>query len=83
MVVGLLQVLLANFTASTKPALQSLGDDQRPETSGELATAFTDVTRDREILCKAVTGILILMLKWFRVSRITLSDESDFRRIEI
>ena len=83
MVVALLQLLLANFTASSMPAFQNLGDEQRPETPDELETALTDATREKEILCKAVTGILILMLKWFRVSRTTPSDVSNLRCIKI
>lgn len=70
MVVTLLQLLLANFTASTMPSFRDLDDEPRPDTPEELETAMIDTTREKEILGKAVTGILIVMLKWFRVSRI-------------
>ena len=70
MVVTLLQLLLANFTASTMPSFRDLDDEPRADTPEELETAMIDTTREKEILGKAVTGILILMLKWFRVSRI-------------
>ena len=70
MVVALLQLLLANFTASTMPSFKDLDEESRPDTPEELETAMIDTTRDKEILAKAITGILILMLKWFRVSRI-------------
>jgi hypothetical protein len=70
MVVALLQLLLANFTASTVPTFNEFEEEQRPSTPGELETAMIDIARDKEILGKAITGIIILMLKWFRVSRI-------------
>ena len=69
MVVALLQLLLANFTASTVPSFQDFEEEQRPSTPGELETAMIDTARDKEILGKAITGILIPLLKWFRVSR--------------
>lgn len=69
MVVTLLQLLLANFTASTMPAFRDLDEEPRPDTPEELETAMIDTAREKEILGKAITGILILMLKWFRVSR--------------
>ena len=69
MVVTLLQLLLANFTASTMPAFRDLDEDPAPDTPEEVEIAMVDTTREKEILGKAITGILILMLKWFRVSR--------------
>jgi len=51
------------------PSFRDLDDEPRPDTPEELETAMIDTTRDKEILGKAVTSILILMLKWFRVSR--------------
>ena len=71
MVVTLLQLLLANFTASTMPSFKDLDEDARPDTPEELETVMIDNTREKEILGKSITGILILMLKWFRVSRIS------------
>ena len=69
MVVTLLQLLLANFTAGT---FRDFDDGPAPDTPEEVETAMVDATREKEILGKAITGILILMLKWFRVSRIIL-----------
>lgn len=71
MVVTLLQLLLAHFTASTMPSFLDLEEEQRPDTPEELETAMMDTTREKEIIGKAITGILILLLKWFRVSRTT------------
>ena len=69
MVVTLLQLLLANITASTMPSFRDLEEEQTPDTPEELETAMIDTTREKEILGKAITGIIILLLKWFRVSR--------------
>src|SRR5271155_5298870 len=76
MVVTLLQLLLANFTASTMPSFKDLDEEPSPDTPEELETAMIDTTREKEILGKAVTGIFILMLKWFRVSRIHLQTQN-------
>jgi hypothetical protein len=35
----------------------------------EMESLVLDSNRDKEILAKAITGILILLLKFFRVSR--------------
>ena len=70
MVVALLQLLLANFTASTMPTFSQFDEEQRPDTPEELETAVIDTTREKEILGKAITGTILLLLKWFRVSRI-------------
>ena len=67
MVVTLLQLLLANCSNVTVP-IQEL-DEGAADTPEELETAMVDAAREREILAKSITGILILMLKWFRVSR--------------
>ena len=84
MVVALLQLLLANFTASTMPSFRDLEDEQRPDTPEELETAMIDTTREKEILGKTITGIIILLLKWFRVSRMArLGVRSDGRCVEI
>ena len=74
--VTLLQLLLANFTASTMPSFEDLDEEPSPDTPEELETAMIDTTREKEILGKAVTGIFILMLKWFRVSRIHLQTQN-------
>ena len=76
MVVTLLQLLLANFTASTMPSFKDLDEEPRPDTPEELETAMIDTTREKEILGKAVTGIFIVMLKWFRVSRSHLQTQN-------
>jgi hypothetical protein len=69
MVVTLLQLLLANFTANAMPTFRDLDEGAPPDTPEEVEIAMVDTTREKEILGKAITGILILMLKWFRVSR--------------
>ena len=69
MVVALLQLLLANFTASTMPTFSHLDEEQRPDTPEELETAMIDTTREKEILGKVITGTILLLLKWLRVSR--------------
>jgi Domain of unknown function (DUF3402) len=71
-VVTLLQLLLANFTASSMPSFLDLDEGARSDTPEDVEAALVDATREKEILGKAITGILILMLKWFRVSRIPL-----------
>jgi hypothetical protein len=71
MVVTLLQLLLANFT-STTPAFRDLDDDPAPDTPEEIETVMVGAIREKEILGKAITGIFMLVLKWFRASRITL-----------
>jgi hypothetical protein len=66
------------------PSLQDLEDNARPDTPEEVEHAMTDTSREKEILGKAITGILILMLKWFRASRIaTMSAKSNYRCIKI
>src|SRR5438045_9429709 len=69
MVVTLLQLLLANFTSNAMPTFRDLDQEATPDTPEEVEISMVDATREREILGKAITGILILMLKWFRVSR--------------
>ena len=69
MIVTLLQLLLANITASTMPSFKDLDEEPRADTPEELEIAMIDTTREKEILGKAITGTLILMLKWFRASR--------------
>jgi Domain of unknown function (DUF3402) len=54
------------------PSFQDLDEEPRPDTPEELETTMIDMTREKEILGKSITGILILMLKWFRVSRTLL-----------
>lgn len=52
------------------PTFGDLDEDPAPDTPEEVEIAMVDTTREKEILGKAIMGILILMLKWFRVSRI-------------
>ena len=68
MVVTLLQLLLANFTPNTMPS-KDLDEDSRTEAAEDLETVMIDTNREKEILGKAITGILLVMLKWFRSSR--------------
>jgi len=69
MVVTLLQLILANFTPTTLPAFKE-DDESKPETSEEIQVVLVDLSREKEILGKAIAGILLLMLKWFHASRI-------------
>ena len=48
---------------------KDLDEDSRTEAAEDLETVMIDTNREKEILGKAITGILILMLKWFRSSR--------------
>lgn len=65
------------------PALQ-----RGPETSGPTGRADepepspdeVDAARTREITAKAMTGILVLLLKWLRVSREFGEPEADVCR---
>jgi len=66
MIVTLLQLLLANFTSNTVPSFKDVDEDSRTETAEDLEMV---INREKEILGKAITGILLLMLKWFRCSR--------------
>jgi hypothetical protein len=77
MVVALLQLLLANFTSSAIPLFQEADEEMAPSTPEELETVMIDPARDKEIIGKAITGILILMLKWFRVSRNSSNFQTD------
>lgn len=83
MVVALLQLLLANFTVSNMLPFKDLEEEPRPDTPEELETALIDATREKEIIGKSVTGILLLLLKWFRVSRKIPLFESNARCFEI
>lgn len=68
MVVTLLQLVLANFTPTTLPMYKD-DDESKPETTEELQAVMIDLSREKEILGKAIGGILVLMLKWFHASR--------------
>jgi len=68
-VVALLQLLLANFTQGSLPSFRDLEEDSdEPE---QMEQMIIDSAREKEILGKAITGILLLMLKWFRASRLS------------
>lgn len=56
----------ANGTAAQKPETNGMnGHSNTPATNEEL-----DAMRTQEVLDKAVTGTLMLILKWFKVSHI-------------
>lgn len=46
-----------------------MGGQGQPEQEGEPTPEEIDATRTREITSKAMTAILLLLLKWLRVSR--------------
>jgi hypothetical protein len=70
MVVTLLQLLLANFTPNTIPSFKELDGDTGPDTAEDIEIIMVDTNREKEIVGKTITGVLLLMLKWFRSSRI-------------
>lgn len=45
------------------------GMDGQPDQEGEPTPEEIDATRTREITSKAMTAILLLLLKWLRLSR--------------
>ena len=51
------------------PSFKDLDDDARPDTPEDIEIIMVDTNREKEILGKAITGVLLLMLKWFRASR--------------
>lgn len=65
-VIVFLKHLLATVTAPTGP--NESGSEMAANTP--VTTEDIDVTRHREITSKAVSGILLLMLKWFKASHI-------------
>jgi Domain of unknown function (DUF3402) len=67
LVVSLLQLLLGSCTASSIPTYA----DDCVKTAEEVEAAAVDCNRDKEIIAKAITGIIILLLKFFRISRIS------------
>jgi Domain of unknown function (DUF3402) len=69
MVVTLLQLLLANFIPNTIPSFKDLDEDAGPDTAEDIEIIMVDTNREKEIVGKTITGVLLLMLKWFRVSR--------------
>jgi len=70
MVVALLQLLLANISPTPTPTFRDLDDDLRLDGFEDMEQTVIENTREKEILGKAITGILLLMLKWFRASRL-------------
>lgn len=66
---ALLQLLLANITPGALPNFRDLVEELNLDGPKEIEQIVIDNTRETEILGKAITGILLLMLKWFRVSR--------------
>ncbi|KAJ7638568.1 hypothetical protein FB45DRAFT_903249 [Roridomyces roridus] len=77
-VLVLLKLLLATVSASTGMQPQSAGSNVFPNVSSPQeqvpppppTSDEIDVTRHREITSKAVSAILLLVLKWFKVSHI-------------
>jgi hypothetical protein len=79
MVVSLLQLLYGFFPPSSVAVLLIDDGYSDSEQLEETEQAMVNNIRGKEILAKAITGILLLMLKWFRASRMPLSSESDNR----
>ncbi|EJU06451.1 hypothetical protein DACRYDRAFT_113154 [Dacryopinax primogenitus] len=71
-VVVLLKLLLATVTASgpNPPPNPPVGSQTEPPPPPSLTLEEIDVIRHREITSKAVSAILLLSLKWFKVSNI-------------
>ncbi|KAI5478586.1 hypothetical protein MNV49_004845 [Pseudohyphozyma bogoriensis] len=69
-VIVLLKLLLATVTANTNMNQGGNGADSGNEEVVELGLEDTDILRHREITSKAVSAILILSLKWFKVSHV-------------
>ncbi|KZP00033.1 hypothetical protein CALVIDRAFT_510034 [Calocera viscosa TUFC12733] len=69
-VVVLLKLLLATVTASAPSAPPNPNAPQNEPPPPPLTLEEIDVTRHREITSKAVSAILLLSLKWFKVSNV-------------
>ena len=52
-----------------KPPMQEMPSQNPPAEVPELTDEELDAARTREITSKAMTGILLLLLKWLRLSR--------------
>jgi Domain of unknown function (DUF3402) len=78
MVVTLLQLLLANFTPNTIPSFKDLDEEAGVDTAEDIEIIMVDTNREKEIVGKTITGVLLLMLKWFRVSRTPSIQPSKF-----
>ena len=72
MVVTMLQLLLANVTSNTTLSLREIDEETGPGTPQESEATIIDNNREKEVLAKGITGVLILLLKWFRASRMIL-----------
>ena len=68
-VIVLLKLLLATVTSTNNSLsnLPSTTEEEPPEQ--QLNLEEMDIMRHREITSKAVSAILILMLRWFKTSR--------------
>ncbi|KAK2747086.1 Factor arrest protein 11 [Myotisia sp. PD_48] len=82
-IVVLKEVLTAITTIASKPKSQNDNDESKPELNGQRGSPNSgsdpspdekfeefDESRSREIMFKAVSGSLILLLKWFKRSHI-------------
>ncbi|KAI8339058.1 hypothetical protein BC941DRAFT_469236 [Chlamydoabsidia padenii] len=65
-VIVLLKQLLT--TAATKPKTPGKNGQQKQQGIPTMESA--DIDRNREILCKSISAILLLLLKWFKVSHV-------------
>jgi hypothetical protein len=68
-VIVLLKQLLT--TAATKPKTPGKNSQQKQQQQqqGTPSMETADIDRNREILCKSISAILLVLLKWFKVSR--------------
>lgn len=72
-VIVLLKLLLATVTqqnSTNSPYFQALADGIAIEDAPPPTLEDIDIVRHREITSKAISGILLLLLKWFKVSHI-------------
>lgn len=72
-IIVLLKLLLATVTQqnnSNSPYFQALADGIAVEDAPPPTLEDIDIVRHREITSKGVSGILLLLLKWFKVSHV-------------
>ncbi|KAI8100081.1 uncharacterized protein BX664DRAFT_33163 [Halteromyces radiatus] len=67
-VIVLLKQLLTTATAKSKPTSKNNG--QQLYQDGKQIKETTSMDRHREVLCKSISAILLLLLKWFKISHV-------------
>jgi hypothetical protein len=67
-----LKQLLTTAAVKAKPASKNGANtdgQQQQQQQQEQTMDAVDVDRNREVLCKGISAILLLMLKWLKISR--------------